>query len=92
MDNTGDATGAAGSVDSADEVLRVSEELSGSITITYPSAMLQYDSQGFGNNIPTTPLQRFLICPTSGNDEAGQALDISITGRVSRVNSGLTCP
>src|SRR5690606_34084363 len=65
VDNTGDATGAAGSVDAGDEILRVSEELSNNISVTYPSARIEYNSQGFGHNIPTSPLQRFLICPSS---------------------------
>lgn len=92
VDNNGDANGAAGSVDPVDVVLRVYTEMAGNSSLSYPSAMLQYDSQGFGLNIPTTPLQRFLICPGSGIGEHAQAIDMSITGRGARNNTGLVCP
>lgn len=91
VDNNDDATGGAGSVDAGDEVLRVYTELGSGSTMTYPSAMLQYDSQGFGLNVPTTPLQRFLICPESDEAENAQAIDISMTGRASRTSQGLSC-
>ncbi|MDT8427355.1 MAG: GspH/FimT family pseudopilin [Pseudomonadales bacterium] len=91
-DNNADADGAAGSVDPGDVVLRVYTELGSGSSLSYPSAVLRYDSQGFGLNIPTTPLQRFLICPASGIGEYAQAIDISITGRGARNNTGLVCP
>ncbi len=83
--------GVAGSVDGADEVLRHHQGPDDGSTLTFPSAMLQYDSRGFGRNVPVSPPQRFLLCPASSNAANAQAVDIAITGRGSRVKDDLSC-
>lgn len=88
VDNNGDATGGAGSVDAGDEVLRVYQGLGGN-TLSFDAALQQYDAQGFGSN---TAIRTFLLCPQDGNSVNAQSVEISMTGRGRRIHEGLMCP
>lgn len=87
VDANEDATGAAGSVDAGDEVLRVYQGLS-SGTLEFTAALQQYDAQGFGTNAAAAT---FLLCPEDGNSLNAQAVEISMTGRGRRIHEGLDC-
>lgn len=88
VDNNGDATGAAGSVDVGDEVLRVYQGLGGN-SLSFTASLQQYDPQGFGTNAAA---RTFLLCPEDGNSANAQSVEISITGRGRRIHEGLVCP
>ncbi len=88
VDNNGDATGGAGSVDAGDEILRVYQGLSGN-TLTYSADLQQYNAQGFGTN---PAVRTFLLCPEDGNSANAQSVEISMTGRGRRIMSGVVCP
>ena len=89
VDNNADANGAAGSVDAGDTIIRVFDALGASTVLTFGVNLFQYNNQGFS---ATAGVQTFKICPTTNNAQNARSLEIGLSGRGRRIETGLVCP
>ena len=87
VDNNGDATGGAGSIDPGDLVLRVFESIASNTTAAMTVNMFAYDSLGFSS---TGGTQQFTITPNSGSVPNTRCIEIGPSGRGRRVE-GADC-
>lgn len=89
VDNNGDVDGNTGSVDVGDDILRVYDGPGSGSTVSFNRNTLEYDGMGFSRDTGTA--RQFVICPADNDEANAQGIDISLTGRASRVQSGLGC-
>ncbi|MEQ8956197.1 MAG: GspH/FimT family pseudopilin [Gammaproteobacteria bacterium] len=89
VDNNGDATGTAGSVDGGDLIIRVYDSLGAGSTMTFTDDILEYNSLGFSDN---GGIETFLLCPSSNNALNARSIEVGASGRGRRIEDGLACP
>ena len=89
VDNNGDADGGAGSVDAGDTVIRVFDTLGAGSTLTYTTDLFEYNAQGFSD---LGAVHTFLLCPSTNNANNARSIEIGISGRGRRIETGLVCP
>lgn len=88
IDANGDAAGATGSVDPGDTIIRVYESLGAGSSLTATTNIVQYNSLGFS---ATNGVQTFLICPGSNNAANARSIEVGLSGRGRRIETGLVC-
>jgi len=89
VDTNGDADGTSGSVDVNDPIIRVFDTLGAGSALTFTTDLFEYDAQGF-NALQTA--QTFKLCPSTNNVNNARSIEIGISGRGRRVETGLACP
>lgn len=89
VDTNNDADGGAGSVDAGDTIVRVYDTLGAGSTLTFTTDLLEYDAQGFST---AGAIQTFLLCPATNNANNARSVEVGISGRGRRIETGLACP
>lgn len=89
VDTNNDADGATGSVDPGDTVIRVYDTLGAGSTLTFTADLFEYDAQGFS---ALGTVQTFLLCPATNNANNARAIEVGVSGRGRRIETGLVCP
>jgi len=89
VDTNGDADGSSGSVDAGDTVLRVFDTLGAGSTLTFTTNLFEYNAQGFND---LEAVHTFKVCPDTNNTNNARAVEIGVSGRGRRIETGLACP
>ncbi len=80
-----------GTVDAAEEIVRVYQGPSGGTQISYSLSddLISYDAMGFSMNSNST--RRFELCPADNDVDNAQAVELSATGRVRLTTENISC-
>lgn len=89
VDTNNDADGAAGSVDAGDTIVRVYETLGAGSTLTSTANLLEYNARGFST---LGAVNTFLLCPATNNANNARSVEVGVSGRGRRIETGLACP
>ena len=88
FDANGDANGLGGSVDAGDTLIRVFDSGGSANVTTFTVALFRYNTLGFS---ATGGTQTLLICPASSIAANARSIEIGLSGRGRRVETGLAC-
>ena len=88
FDANGNANGLAGSVDAGDTLIRVFDSGGSANVTTFTVDLFRYNTLGFS---ATDGTQTLLICPASSIAANARSIEIGLSGRGRRVETGLAC-